>query len=669
MKPRLRLIMAALLMALGAVGPVAAQSTLPIAFSDPAPGIVSWPDPIEATILNNTTSSLVVTLQFTPFTDESGTDLPAAELLQRFPSSITLAPAGQASVSLPIREEAPLAPGSYTSSLVLALESHNVVLRRTIVIVVPPPPTAPAAIAPLASPVAAAPALTPAVTTWTLNAFRVLPFVDPICVRGLVTGCSLPVTIARSGAVPEFPASLGHLSSERGGGLAISMLGATARRGAALELAFDRRWGLTGAYQGQIDLVPDNPELGAVDLTVNVKDIVVWPLLCLWFGVATARYVQRYMTVRRETLKLLERLNAVSLEFAKLRKSVHGYTVAEDFEVRREQLDMAIRAWDRDHFGELSETEREAFVTTILAPLEALEVQTTIWSQFRDKLDRLGRTLLQDARPAVDHAELPAGVDLKEPRFFTNGRALLRGTKLQMPQVPEYGERIDKASDLAASWGELAELAMLVRDAIRELNRPGVDLSLSEHEMLETARHHLNSAARDLWEAPNLDDLRRRNAEKELTTAQEITRRLMDPFVYYAGAGDSRELDSPSDAALAAGSLSSLSAEALGKLPPMVRTYARVEAFRLPRIGLDSYEVLTGASERLVYVKRALLFGEQTITWAALLTSVVAGLERYLTTNFGSPADYLALLTWGLASKAGLELVNAALTRWLPPRE
>lgn len=449
----------------------------------------------------------------------------------------------------------------------------------------------------------------------------------------------------------------------------ITMKDASPSRGAALDLTFDRRWGLTGTYVGQVDFVPDDPDLGTVDLTVNVKDIVIWPLLCLWIGIATARYIQRYLTVRRQTLKLLERLNSVSLEFAKLRKSVHGYTVAEDFEVRREQLEVAIETWDRTHFGELSETEREGFSTTILEPLAALEVQTALWSQFRDKLDRLGRTLLQDARPAIDHTEVPAGIDLQEPRFFTNGRALLRGTKLQMPQVPEYAERIDKASDLASAWGELAELAVLVRDAIRELDKPAIELSISEREMLETARHHLNSAVRDLWEAPNLDDLRRRNAEKELTTAQEIVRRLMDPFVYYAGSDASKNLETAPEDGIAAGSLASFSVEMLGKLPPLVRTYARVESFQLPRVGLDRYGLLPTDAAKLTYVRRALLFGEQTVTWVAILASMVIGLERYFATNFGSLADYLGLFTWGLTAKAGLELVNVILSRYLPPRE
>lgn len=86
MKLRLRLILATLLLTLAAAGSVVAQSTLPIAFSDPAPSVVLWPEPIETTILNNTTVSLVVSLQFTAFSnEETGSEYPAVELLQRYP--------------------------------------------------------------------------------------------------------------------------------------------------------------------------------------------------------------------------------------------------------------------------------------------------------------------------------------------------------------------------------------------------------------------------------------------------------------------------------------------------------------------------------------------------------------------------------------------------------
>ncbi len=106
MKSRLRLILATLLLVLAAAGSVAAQSTLPIAFSDPAPSVVLWPEPVEATILNNTTVSLVVSLQFTAFTnDETGTEFPAVELLQRYPPSITIAPAARPRCRYPFAKQ------------------------------------------------------------------------------------------------------------------------------------------------------------------------------------------------------------------------------------------------------------------------------------------------------------------------------------------------------------------------------------------------------------------------------------------------------------------------------------------------------------------------------------------------------------------------------------
>ena len=508
----------------------------------------------------------------------------------------------------------------------------------------------------------------PAVDTWTLNAVRILPFLDPICIRGLALGCTLPLDSVN--ATPISPTRLGYLGNVRGGGIAVVLESADARQGARLSLDFDRRWGLSGTYVGTVDFAPEAPDAGSVDLTVNVKDIILWPLFIVWAGVAAAREVQRYLTIRKTTLQLLRRLNAVSLTFAKLRKSVHGYTVAEDFQLRRDALDVAIRNWDRTHYGEPTEGEREAFQVTILKPLADLEQETEVWSHFREKLDRLGRKLLQDARPVIDQAERPGDIELQEPRFYTVGRELLRGTKLQMPQVPTYADRIDKAATLAGSWGELYALGILVRDAIRELSKPGIGLSESEQGMLETARHHLNSAARDLWEATDLDDLGQREAEQELTSAQELTRRLMDPFVYYAGSELSEQVEAMAAAAKgtlpeAGESVESFPIDILGKLRSLVRTYARLDTFRLPRLNLDLYERLGSDSERLAYVDDALLIGERTVTGIALATSIIAGLDRYFTTNFGSLADYLALLTWGLATKAGLELANVVLSRVL----
>jgi hypothetical protein len=649
MNSRRWLILVALLGLVGLLAaPIEAQSPPPIAFGDPEPSVVRWPEAITATVLNNTTETIEVNVQFSDFTDSRGTAARSPmELLQSYPPSITLAPAGQASLTAVLNTAVPLAPGNYTASLVLVVDSHNAVLRKDVTIAVPGGTSAST--------------LTPAVEAWTLNAIRVLPFLDPICFRGLVFGCSLPLVDAQG--LPETSTTLGYLSNARGGGLTITLRGAATDDDARLGLAFDRRWGLTGTYTGVAGFVPSELEAGTVALTVNVKDIIVWPLLCLVLGVAAARQVQRYLTVRRTSLELLQRLNTVGLTFAKLRKSIHGYTVAEDFHAERARLDAAIRAWDRTHFGELTEGERERFATTILKPLSALENQIEIWAQFRDKLEHLGRKLLHDARPAVEKAAPPSDINLEEPRFYGAGRDLLRGSKLQIAQVPALAERIDRSAELAGTWGELYQLSVLVRDAISELRQPGVELSEGEVEMLEAARHHLNSAARDLWEAPDLDDLRRRETEHELATAQELTRRLLDPFVYYAGSevtDQIRAMESETDEAKAA---ESFPIQLLGRLQPLVRVYARLEAFRLPRLDWARYQSLTSDAARFDFTERALLVSERTVALIALMTAAVGGLERYFTTNFGSLADYLAVLTWGLATKAGLEVANALLSR------
>lgn len=654
------------LLVVGAVGPVVAQTAPPIAFADPMPVTAAWPTDVEAAILNNTTQTLNVTVQLTQLKEtQTGAILDAAGFWQPTPPSIAIPPAGQAAIVLAMYDETRPAPGEYVGSLVLSVPAQNAVLRKPITVVIDPAD----GVSQQAS------VLSPAVESWTLNALRILPFTKPLCLRGFSFGCTLP--LADTGASFEQAAVAGHLVNERGGGLTVTLRDTDPARNAELDLAFDRRWGYTGTYIGSIDVAGANVEPGTYDedpgtvaLTVHVKDIIVWPLGALWLGIVLARRAQHFLTVRRQTLDLLRRLNDAGLRFAKMRKSVHGYSVAEDCQTRKASLEARIEAWDRKHYGRPTAAERHQLESTILTPLIELEKDIGTWDQFRAKLDRLGRKLLQEAYPAIQEAERPAGIDLEEPRFYTAGRQLLRGTKLQIAQVRDYAHKIDDLAELAGAWGELQRLAVLVRDAIGELSGPNVDLSDSEKEMLEAARHHLNAAARDLWEAPSLANLRERETENELKAAQELTRRLMDPFVYYAGSELTTQLgidEADLDMALEAGDgAEGFPIRILSRLKPMMRTYARIDTFRLPRLDFDVYQALKTDQERAAYAVRVLMFGERTITALAILTALLVGLERYFTTDFGSTADYLALFTSGLVTKAGLELVNMVLSRLLP---
>lgn len=637
--------------------PAAAQ-TPPITFEDPLPSTAVWPNPVEATVLNNTTQTLMVTIQMPDLRDTAtGAVIPVADVLQPLAPSVTIPPAGEASLVFLVNEAYAPTPGELVGSLVLSVPSHNAVLRKPISLVVSPPSVKAVTL----------PALVPAVESWTLSAVRVFPFVRPLCLRGLLAGCTLP--LERVAGAVEAPYTIGQLTNEAGGGIEVTLLGVDSTESARLLLDFDRRWGYVGTYAGTVNLVgqgePTGQDLATTDVTVHVKDIVVWPLLVLWVGIAIARQAQYYITVRRRTLSLLEQLNKTGLEFAKLRKSVHGYTVADDFQSQRDELETRIRLWDRTHYGNSTEQELHQLEAEILAPLADLERQLQLWAQFREKLDRLGRRLLQNAKPAIQAAERPTDVDLEEPRFYTSARLLLRGTKLQMSQVPDYASRVDDAAELASKWGELEHLAVLVKNAIRELGQPDIELSESETEMLEAARHHLNSAARDLWEAQNLADLRTRETETELVAAQDLARRLLDPFVYYAGA----EIATPREMEAEGAEPEAYPAQIMGKLAPMARVFALIDTFRLPRLDFNAYQRLSSDEERTTYVQRALVFGERTVTAVAVVTALLFGLERYFTSNFGTTADYLALFTSGLAAKAGLEIANAVLGRLLKPRE
>lgn len=690
----------------------------PLSFADPEPLIVTWPASIRVTVHNDTTDRVAAIVQVTNLTDpDTGAVLLAAEALPNVPPAIELAPAGELNLTLPLATVVQPESGAYVGYIVFSVPNRGTVLRKQITIVVPE-------VVALALPV-------PAVETWTLNALRILPFLNPVCLRGFAIGCTLPVYetdgMGFDARLSDAQPMLGYVTNERGGGIAVRLKSSSATQSAAtaeqesvlgglpaspsdpmisgavvrltaptelsapasgnarLKLSFDRayglipHWGLTGVYQGTLRFASDNE--GAIDqvnLKVRVKDILIWPILVMILGVWSARKIQRHLTVHRDTLDLLNRLDAASREFGQLRKSIYGYNVGEDFLARHQELENRIRNWERSHYGPLTPADRERFVRTILTPLSELESQVAVWATFRQRLDRLRRKMEYVAKPALQRTEPPAGltVEIKsgglpyvpEPRFYTAARGLLQGSRLELAEVPELALQLDQAADIAAVWGQYDQMVSLVRDGLRQLYNPTVELSLSEEALLEQARGHLNSAVHDLWEARNLPELKERETRTELIEARDILQRLLDPFVYYAGADTLPQADSNPDSVAAVNS--SFPTPAATSLRPIVRSYARLNTYDLPAFDVTRSVSANSQPSTTLAVdaqqpQRPSFLGERMVLGAAIVMALIAGLNRYATTQFGTLADYLALFTWSFAIKIVLELANLAASVWI----
>ncbi len=635
------LILAALM--LGAFLPtdtmLAQDTTAPLSFEDGTPSTVVWPQPLQETVRNHTSQELAVTIQIAGFIDpQTDLALPVDELLQPYAASFSVPATGQTALQLPLQTEHRPSPGIYAGTLSLLAPTHNTVLRKPITLIVPATQDATTTLS-----------LHPAVDAWTINAVRLVPFVRPLCLRGLTFGCTLPVTDELASLDDHI--RLGHLSNEQGGGLAVTLAGINNDGNARLRLDFDRRWGYSGSYTGHIGF-PGAPGSRNVELTVNVNDIILWPLITLGLGLFAARALQRHIIVHPDLLKLLRRLKAAGDTFDQLRKSIHGYTVVDDFRWHYAKVEAAIKEWDQTHYGGPSEAEKAVFRREVSDPLAQFEQQIELWSQFPEKLARLRRELEHKAKPAISRAERPADTDRPEPSFFTAARRLLDGDKLPLSQVPHYAQRLDDAAEFAAIWGELDRLSEVIRDALRQLHSASVELSESEQLMLQTARHHLNSAARDLWEAPTLEELRQRQAQAELVMARDLTQRLIDPFVYHTD---------PEPAEV-------LTAGEAPRLRPLMRTYDHLSAHPTPSLDAGVYPMPQLETPRVVYLERTPLVGEQTLTGVALVIALIAGLQRYFSVSFGTQAHYLALFSWAFGTKAGLELLNCAATRLLNRR-
>ena len=270
--PKWRVWCSTAIIALLLTAPVAAQ-VLPITFEDPLPTTATLPDPIEATVLNNTTETLTVAIQVTDLEDsETGALLPAGQVFEPMAPAVTIPPAGQAQLRLVVKPKFDRPAGTLTGSLVLSVPLHNAVLRKPFSLNIA---------SPLPAGVDRKP--TPAVENWTLNALRILPFLKPICIRGLTAGCTVPLRTAEPAG--EAPYEVGYLTNTSGGGIRVELVDLSGQNNARLALGFDRRWGYAGTYQGRLDLrgvaADSEDSSSALDLTVHVKDIVVWPLLTL----------------------------------------------------------------------------------------------------------------------------------------------------------------------------------------------------------------------------------------------------------------------------------------------------------------------------------------------------------------------------------------------------
>lgn len=625
-----------------------------IQFADEEALSLTWPENIEFVVLNNTTKGITVTIGIGGFESAAGDKvLEAGDLLLPYDSTIDIADSGSGSVVIVVDANKRPAPDIYAGMLVVSEKSNDIVIRESIQITVPDPK---------APPKETPTPLTPRVSALTISAYRLipLPFVElkPWC----PFDCYIPVE-GDSGALEFNPGHLGYLNGDGGSTLTVSLTGYSADKGVKLDFDFEGSWGRVGEYGGEVDFLPDDEEdeeAGKVTLTVNVKDIIVWPIIFLLTGIYLAIWTEHWVGVRRKLWALISRQGMVESAFNKQDDLIAGYSIKKDLMGTQEEkgrlgkLLEKLKALDKKAFQTFTENLKTAFrprrenekasedekneYAKAVEELELMEEAVEAWRSFGQKLEDL-KSALDQAEQAIQAAERPPKKafpdpppDYDFPQFYTVARSLLKGEPLTIEQFKEVREKVKEAEALAKSWGDLEKTAKWTLERIDTLKGSYDDMTPNEQKLFDEAHQNVNSAWVDLWLATDADDLETRGAQAELTLAQDAIRRL------------------------------------LHHLPPpaiSVEWLERVAKLKLCLLSpLEVTELPEEPEKRALYARQALLLGDGALVIIAVAIASITGLkELYFTENFGTFANYLAALIWGAGTQASVTVLNAVLGR------
>jgi hypothetical protein len=505
-------------------------------------------------------------------------------------------------------------------------------------------------------------ASTTIVETWTVNAYRWIPFIGkPITLQHRY----LPVDANSAIDSKLRPGStLGVLVRENGGATEAYWTGRLIiidENIRGLELDF-RNLTRVGRYKGTIDLAPEDTETGTVTVTVNATDIVIWPLLGLVFGIYAAVRIQKYIGVDRKILQWLAREAELGQKCDKaqqrFREQAEGkpyatYEICEALKVQRRVIARRLVEIGQSRFPALDE-EEDHFKIEIVGPIELIEAAIVQWDSLAGDLKALEEALnnvkaharnAPPPKPLLDAYSITLIDGM--PRFYTQAHKLLEGESIGLDAFNPLRESVNKSTEVAKLWSKQEQAVKTVRRAIEELRTREAEMNESEKRRLDHAQSRINSAWVGLWTAENADDFAKRNTEADIKAAQDALAGLERFF---------REPTRPTTA--------DPTETRAFPLPRLFEQALKVQPLSFDFLVLDIGLTTLPADDeaRAKTVKRMRLRRDRVLLWSAIGIAVTTGLAAlYFGKNFGSLMDYLAVITWGMVTKAALETINVAV--------
>ncbi|MDQ4148496.1 MAG: hypothetical protein M3164_00630 [Actinomycetota bacterium] len=402
--------------------------------------------------------------------------------------------------------------------------------------------------------------------------------------------------------------------------------------------------GRPGNYEGEVDLRPDDPTTGRLDMDVRRTDFFLVPTLVMLAAIGLALLVARQAARLAKLARLEEETWATQTAGIQAQRMFHekarrtpwaSYSLRpkldESLHEIRQSLDdlrKSLSALDpsKGRFGEIA------------GRLEDLDRVVAAWPSFADRLSALDGSL--DAVRTEAPSYRPESAEGEQPAFMERALNLLHGKPLNPQQALDRMEAVDETVRLADEWRAqgrtLTTLAVRARSIEGEIERHP-DATSEDREMLDRAKQSITNGLETLWRVAEGRDLE----EGELRALVAAASAALDELGRFAppeeprswvGAAIARGMEAPP--------------------PPALE----------PLLAESDLPIREGGQRR----KGGQVFGGRLVPLGLALVTLWTGLNLlYFDRPFGTVRDYVSILLWGFGVQAVLQLLAAVLLRAL----
>lgn len=404
-----------------------------------------------------------------------------------------------------------------------------------------------------------------------------------------------------------------------------------------------------GSYSGKVDLTPNDPQTGAVTLSLTVKHW--WPLaaLCLLLGIAFALLVQRYNGFWGARGRLLKRVGDIDTRREQARQRVKSKAQErpwKDFDINDSDLeglqqDLRDQITNRTQ-GTLIQIDQKVVddLNAKIAELEAKVDQLAVLAAAALDVDEALRTLGEERPTGLPDSP---GNGL-EPRLATAAEALLKGASLTAEALEDRANAIQA---LVSPLRTLHAYEFVLAHYQQQLDTLEAQLPAGHEQEITALKNKLVGIRHGLWDADagawvdavkdDLNDAREKIGDlwSFLPSAVPLRRHTRGgPMLLEATITTGFALRWPWEV----GATSTLLAPPA--LPPRLPAEAAQPAPSMTEV--DAARAIAGARWRQVAV---------IVVSAAV--ALISGLSAlYVGKTWGTPWDYVSAIAWGLLTQA-----------------